>query len=293
MKAAPLCLACLMEQAHRSLQLAIPDEESQCRFLQGVAQSIAETPLDGRSPAELCTPMYQSLTAASGVEDPYAEVKAHQNQMGLMLLGHIEEAVRSRPDPLTAAARMAAAGNLIDNGLGVPEDLEQRLLAAIDKPFARDESARFFQQLRSGAERLLYICDNAGEIVFDTLFVRILKEHFPYLNITAVVKASPILNDATREDARQAGLDRAADLLITAGPVGMVGAPLRSAGEEFRSAMVQCDLFLSKGQGNYETLDDCPGGYLILTAKCPVVAKALGTKEGELVFVASRPGAAQ
>lgn len=288
MKSAPLCLPCLMQQAHRSMQLAIPDEARQCRFLQGVAQGIANTPLDGRSPAELCTPMYQELAAASGVEDPYAEVKSRQNQLGLLMLGHIEEAIRSHRDPLTAAARMAAAGNLIDNGLGVPEDLEQRLLAAIDKPFARDESPRFFQQLRSGAQRLLYICDNAGEIVFDTLFVRILKEHFPHLHITAAVKATPILNDATREDARQAGLEQAADLLITTGPVGMVGAPLRSAGEEFRSAMVQCDLFLSKGQGNYETLDDCPGGYLILTAKCPVVAQALGTAEGELVFVASR-----
>ena len=276
-----------MQQAHRTAQLLTTDESEQERLLRAVARYVADTPPGDLSPAEYTTPIYRILAELSGVRDAYAETRDRQNRTALALLPHIEAAVRAHADPLTAAARVAAAGNLIDSGVGVPEDVERSLLAAIDQPFVRDESPRFFAQLRDNARSLLYICDNAGEIVFDRLFIQILKEHFPRLRVTAAVKGTPILNDATVDDARQSGLDRAADALITTGE-GVVGVPLGRVSAEFRRALEQSDLFLSKGQGNYETLDEQPGGFLILAAKCQVVAEELGAREGDLVFVASR-----
>lgn len=289
MKTYPLCLACLLQQAHRTVQLITSDKSEHNRFIQAVADYVAHAPVDGVTAAEYTTPMYQ-MAAKWADWDIYREVKERQNRLALSLLPHIEAVVRAQSDPLAAAARMAAAGNLIDSGVGVPEDVERSLLAAIDRPFGRDESASFFAHLGNGTRSLLYICDNAGEIVFDELFVRLLKETYPRLRVTAVVKEAPILNDATRADALAVGLDKAADVLITTG-TAMVGVPLGSAGDEFLRALESTDLFLSKGQGNFETLDEHPGGYLILTAKCSAVAEVLGTEEGEMVFVESKSGA--
>lgn len=54
---------------------------------------------------------------------------------------------------------------------------------------------------QKGTERLVYLLDNCGEIVLDKLVIRILKEQYPHLKITAVVRGTQVINDATKEDA--------------------------------------------------------------------------------------------
>ena len=287
MKTDPLCVACLLKQAYSNIRLITDDPEEQVAFLRETADHIAQAPL-ADSPAVYSTPLYHKLSQRYGVEDLYADIKREQNELAQALLPHIEQAVRANPDPLHAAARIAAAGNLIDCGVGVPSDVETRLIAAIDRPWKRDESAAFFRQLDAGASRLLYILDNAGEIVFDTLFIRILKERYPALRIEAAVKQGPILNDALLEDASQARLDRAADRVLTTGS-DYIGAPLDRVGPDFLEALEAADLFICKGHGNFETLNERPGGYLMLTAKCAAVAALLGIAEGDMAFVASGP----
>jgi uncharacterized protein with ATP-grasp and redox domains len=285
MKTKPLCIACLMQQAYRTAQAVLSDPNQIAAYLRDVAHYIAQTPAT-ESPAAYSTPVYTMLSERTGIADLFAEVKRAQNRLALRLIDRVEQAVRSHADPLTAAARVAGAGNLIDCGVGVPEDVERALISSTERPLAIDESRLFFERLSDLPKNLLYICDNAGEIVFDRLFIAILKERFPQLRVTAAVRGAPIINDAVLADAVETGLDRAADAIVTTG-AGVIGAPLDRVGDEFRAAFRSCDLFLCKGHGNFETLNEEPRGFFVLTAKCPAVADELGVVEGQSVFVSS------
>ena len=61
-----------------------------------------------------------------------------------------------------------------------------------------------------GPGSVLYLADNAGETVFDRLLIETLDAPVLY-----AVKSGPVLNDATRDDALAAGVDRVADIVTT------------------------------------------------------------------------------
>jgi len=267
--------------------MATDNLQVQERFVKRVARYIADTELFA-NPAVYSSPMYHWLSEETGIQDLYADIKREQNQLALAMLDHVEAAIRAHDDQLHAAARVAGAGNLIDCGVGLPRDIEETLIATADAPFGRDETDRFFDEIKT-AQNLLYVLDNAGEIVFDALFMRLIKEHYPHLHITAVVKAGPIINDALLEDVKIAGVDKAADKIIDTGG-NYVGAPLDFVSPELKTAFKEADIFLCKGQGNFESLDEekMQNGYFLLTAKCEIVAEALQVQKGRTVFVASR-----
>ena len=53
------------------------------------------------------------------------------------------------------------------------------------------------------AQSILYLADNAGEIVFDRLLIEQLSPE----RVTLVVRGGPIINDATIADVQAVGLD--------------------------------------------------------------------------------------
>lgn len=63
------------------------------------------------------------------------------------------------------------------------------------------------------------------------------------------------------------------------------GTFLSLATNEFRTCFNKAKLTISKGQGNYETLSEVNKPiFFLLKAKCPVIAKALGCKAGDIVL---------
>jgi hypothetical protein len=59
----------------------------------------------------------------------------------------------------------------------------------------------------------------------------------------------------------------------------MPGTLLSKATPEFVEAFEAADLVISKGQGNWETLEDCDRKvFFLLQAKCPGVAKIKGCR---------------
>ncbi len=136
----------------------------------------------------------------------------------------------------------------------------------------------------SAAPKLLYVCDNSGEIAFDRLLIERLRER---CEVTASVKSQPIINDATMRDAEEVGLPAVAHVIETGS--GDIGVNWDRASREFKEAFRAADIILAKGQGNFETLDETPGEiFFLLKAKCPEVAAELGVKEGALVFLRNR-----
>jgi len=101
--------------------------------------------------------------------------------------------------------------------------------------------------------------------------------------VVYAVKEGPILNDATREDALVAGVDRVAMVVSTGSDAP--GTILDRCSEEFRRLYEKAGLIIAKGQANYETLsEEGPRVFCMLQTKCPVIARDVGVPVGSIVL---------
>ena len=127
-------------------------------------------------------------------------------------------------------------------------------------------------ELAKKAHSILFLSDNAGEIVFDTLLVEQLKNMG--LTVTYVVKGGPVLNDATLEDVDSSGMRQLADNVLTTG-ADAVGLLKKEVSPEFMKAYEAAELVFAKGMGYAETLTEfklSKPHFLLFKTKCNPVA---------------------
>ena len=278
------CLECILAQSLRAARVATTDPDLQRRILDSVTRKIPGMDLR-RSPAELSLAAYDIAAAVTGNVDPYKALRFAQNEAALRLEPELRARVRESKEPLVTALHLSAAGNIID--LGVQHQGEIDVRAAIEQVmherFAIDHTEAFLESLACSKD-LVFLLDNAGEIVFDKILIEELLLHTP---VTAVVKAKPIINDVLMEDAEQVGLTRVCEVVDNGG--GFVGSPLDLVPSSFVERLRRADLIVGKGQGNYETVDVFPGDvFLILRAKCEVIAQHMGVQYGQVALISTR-----
>lgn len=284
MKAFLECLECVVRQALRAARIAGDDPEMHRQVVNAAAADIPRMNLN-ESPAVLSLPLYRYAQELSGVADPYKQVKREQNAAMLALEPMLDALVAESDTPLPTAVKLAAAGNIIDLGILQSHEIDPHdaIENAMRMPLAVDHTPCFLESLASCGD-LLYLLDNAGEIVFDKVLIKQLQQH---TRVTAVVKGDPIINDACIEDAEQVGLPAICEVMDNGG--AFVGSPLSLVPESFLARMAGADIILGKGQGNYETVDDFDGDvYLLLKAKCEVVARHMGVALGDAAFISTR-----
>jgi hypothetical protein len=277
------CLPCFLNQALRAARATTDDEAVQRRVINAVAGMIPRWSLDLKPP-QIAQQAYRLIGEITGDPDPFRKAKAEANRAVLAAYPRLEQLVNQSADRLFAACRLAIAGNSIDLGPKFEYgNIDSIIDDALDGPLplAVNHFERFWSSLRR-CRRVLYLGDNAGEIVFDRLLIEEIKRACP-ADICFVVRERPVINDATREDALAVGIDRVARV-ITSGS----DAPatiLTQCSPELRQWYQSADLIISKGQGNYESLEDEPGNiFFFLRAKCPLVAKYLGVNLGDCVL---------
>ncbi len=290
MKTELACLPCFFRQVVRTTKFAGVNGE-QGRNILRRAETIIEQASFDQAPARITTLLHRLVREATGV-DPYKRVKDEYNRIALAKLPSVRATVTTvaasppKEDRLEGGVRAAIAGNVIDFGIYDSVDLDRSLSETFRFPLSGTDFRKFAEDL-SGASRVLYLCDNAGEIVFDRILIEVLRSLGK--EVTAVVKGVPVINDATMEDAEAAGLRDAASAVMHNGNDG-IGTLLELCSREFLEAYRSADLIISKGQANYETLaqerDDRI--YFLFKVKCPVVAAALGRPEGDLVVMDNR-----
>lgn len=232
------------------------------------------------TPPEMGERIHRLVRERTQVSDPYRAAKREATARAMALLPTLRARVDAAADPLGTAVRIAIAGNIIDYGVAESFDLEATLERVLHATPAIDA----FPALRQALQRVdavLYLADNAGETVFD----RVLIERLP-VPVRYAVKAGPVLNDATREEAIAAGLDQVAELIDTG--CDAMGAPLALCSPDFRGRFERASLIIAKGQANYETLSgvDAPICFL-LQAKCTVIAEDIGVAPGSVIIEAS------
>jgi uncharacterized protein with ATP-grasp and redox domains len=270
------CIPCFVRQALEAARHATDDDTVHERVMRGVLAEASRMDFEA-SPPVMGRFIHRTVRRLTGRDDPYADVKASVNQMALELYPGLRERVAHADDPFAMALRLAVAGNIIDFGVHSRVDRCQ-VKAAIEQALDADDlgpgETALVQALRQ-AQRILYIADNAGEIVFD----RLLVEQMPREKITLAVRGAPVLNDATRKDAAVAGLnDRVAVIDSGSDAPGII---LEDCSRDFRSHFARADLIIAKGQGNYETLSGLSAPLcFILRAKCPVIASHIGCAVG-------------
>jgi uncharacterized protein with ATP-grasp and redox domains len=221
--------------------------------------------------------MHRLLRGVLENPDPYLEIKRTFNRLMLEYYPDLKKLVANAADPFSMALRLAIAGNIIDFGPGRPFDFQATLERAKSMVLAVDKSGPLKGEIPR-AETLLYLGDNAGEIVMD----RILLETIRHPNVYFAVRGAPVLNDATIDDARAVGIDKIARVISNGDDAP--GTILEATSPEFREIFERADLVIAKGQGNFEGLYGIDKNiYYILMAKCDHVAAHLGVRKGDLV----------
>ncbi len=279
------CLPCFFRQALGAARAATDDERIQRSVMDEVAEMIPGFPLD-ITPPEIAQKVYQAVYRITENDDPYREAKQQSNEKALALYSKLKRIVADSDDPLLTACKLAIAGNSIDLGPQVEQhDLNSVIESTLDSPLAYDDYPEFSHAIES-ASNILYLADNAGEIVFDKLLIEELKRDRT-LDITVAVRDKPIINDATLEDAEAVGLN---DLttVITNGS----DAPatiLAQCTPQVRQLYDSADMIIAKGQGNYESLsEESANIFFFLRAKCSIVAAPLNVQVGDAILKRSR-----
>lgn len=260
------CVPCLLRQSLEAARYNSDDVAVHEKILKEVSGWLSEMDMSIPAPV-MAEKIHRRLRELTGNVDPYRQVKDEQNELALAILDDLEEEINSTDDPVSIAVRLAIAGNIID--LGVKGQLTKNdVHASIQKALAHElmGDIQVFKDEVAKADKILYLADNAGEIVFD----RLLIERLPRDKITLAVRGEPIINDVTMEDAVKVGLT---DFVpVVSNGAGIPGTMLSSCTEEFQQLFAEADLIISKGQGNFETLYGVDANIIFLfQVKCELV----------------------
>ena len=270
------CIPCFFAQALKAARITGADESMQKEILDEVSKLVPGFLLES-TPPEMGRIVYQLVNKLTGNKDPFREIKKSSNQLILNLYPKLKMMIENSKDRVLAAIRLAIAGNIIDYGAPTSFDIEEEVANCLKSNFAVFDYSEFKQAL-DNAESILYLGDNAGEIVFDKLLIEELEKEIIY-----VVRDKPIINDVLIEDAHDCGIDRIAKVISNGSDAP--GTVLNLCSKEFLAIYHKAPLIISKGQGNFETLsEETAPIFFLLKVKCRLIAKDIGCTVNDMIL---------
>jgi uncharacterized protein with ATP-grasp and redox domains len=277
------CVPCLLGRVIYETDLVVPSKRAEAVSV--ALDLIGPGFRTGENSAKLATRVHERVYDVIGSKDPYLDLKRRSNTAAERMLPRAREFVEGHGDPLRAACLASIAGNVLDFGIDVgmdgPEQFGAKFDQVVGQGIGLDQVDRF-RTLLDGASNVVFLTDNAGEIVLD----RLLVEQIQYMGVRVhgVVKGEPILTDATVDDLNETGMDKVFDSWSTTGQFA-VGIDLDRIPLELRQLLRQADLIIAKGMANFESLSEeglRPVAYM-LRAKCRPVAEAIGARKDDNV----------
>jgi uncharacterized protein with ATP-grasp and redox domains len=235
--------------------------------------------------------------------DPYKEIKSEYNHLILRKYPELKEIIECSQEPLLTAIKLAIVGNIMDSAAKGYFDLEKTQEKTLKADLTIDHYREFVQSL-DRARTILYLGDNAGEIVFDKILIEEINKGREYTrtaeertekkressrikDIYYAVRGAPIINDVTLIDAQEVSMSEVARVISNGSDIP--GTILDLCSQDFLKIYGKADIIIAKGQGNYESLSDEEDDriYFLLQVKCPVIARHIGVKVGSTVLKAS------
>ena len=277
MKVEPECTACIINRAVAEVQEATTNPALRFRTMSELLRLLTKEFKPTAVPADLGTKRDRLIKRITDNDDPCKRSKKLSNEKALKLLPYARKLVEegyAQEDRFKKACLCAIVGNTMEfdiPGHRFTFNTLKKNLREAGKDLVIDDTSKIYE-LAKRARAVLYLTDNAGEIVFDTLLVEQLKNMG--LNVIAAVKGEPIFNDATVEDAEFSGMNKIVDKIITTG-TDAIGLDMEEVSQDFLNVYNSVDLVFAKGMGYAETLTECKlksPHVLLLRTKCNPVA---------------------
>lgn len=284
MKANAMCISCILSKQEKLIR-SFPNESRKSEYINKVLEILYKHGQTESSPwlAEKINHLYEAFW---GEGEDYTVIKHEYNQLLLSKEDEIAALIRSSEDCIKECIKYVSAGNYIDFSAvkDVNEQTFNELLEKVSKENIHETEYSHFKRDLEQARTLVYLIDNCGEIVLDKLFIQCIKEAYPDLQITAIVRGENAMNDATMEDAREVGLT---DVVTCIGNGnGAPGTVIKRLSEEAKQCVLGADIIISKGQGNFESLfGEGLNPYYIFLCKCELFVYRFKLNQYESVFV--------
>ena len=275
------CVGCILNQSVRVADTIKATKNLKQKLTLHV-EALSENFSYNDTPPEIASYVYEDLANIAQKKDLYAEVKKASTKKALSFKPLLEEKLKNSNNKLLTATKIAVAGNVIDLAAAVEFDLEDELEKIFHTEFAHDDFEIFEKKIKS-AKKILVIGDNVGEHIFDYMFIEILQKLALHVEVFYMVRGTPIINDVTMSEAKEAGFDKLCNLVDSG--VNTPGFAYSRATKYSQKLFDEVDLVISKGMGNYECLspshrkDIC----FLLKVKCNVVAKSLKKEVGDII----------
>ena len=280
MKALSDCFPCVLTQIKRSLDEWQASDEEKFEVMKRASESLKYATF-GMKPTELSKLANDTVKKMTGITDLYKRRKKALNDSAEKIIPAVIKFAESSSHPLKTLATAAILGNHLD--LGVNEvELDDEFMSTLENKRLRiDDFDSLLVKLKR-AKKVLYILDNTGEVVFDKVFSDKMKSLFN-VSLKVAVRSEPIINDVTEVEALEVGFS--VDEIVDSGTT-MAGMDLDVASDEFMQTWKEADVIISKGQGNFEGLDEVHDDrlFFLLEAKCPVIASVLHVKVGDAIL---------
>jgi uncharacterized protein with ATP-grasp and redox domains len=277
MKVEAECASCLLARATAETYYATTNPALRFRAIKEITKLLNREFRPTTVPADIGTKRDRLIKELTGNDDPYKRSKKISNEKALKMLPYARKIVEkgyNQQERFRKACLCAIVGNILE--FDIPgHRFTFKTLTKSFREAAKDlvvDDVESAYELAKKAEEVLYLADNAGEIVFDTLLVEQLKNMG--LRVIYAVKGGPVINDATMEDVEFSGMDKLADKIITTG-TDAVGLLQKEVSTEFLEVYDSAELVFAKGMGYAETLTEfklTKPHFLLLRTKCNPVA---------------------
>jgi len=282
------CANCIFYRGYQGILEATDDPSVRFKAIKSLFHLLAEKFEPDAIPSVLGTMRDRMIREVTGNPDPYAEKKRISNQRAMEVLPLAERLISAEASDemrFRKACLFSIVGNVMEfniPGHRFSFDSLESLLQNAEKDLVIDDIPEAFE-IAKRSSLILYLTDNAGEIAFDTLFVKELKK--TGARVIVAVKDRPVFNDATLEDAQYVGMHEIADSVITTGTDTM-GISLPECSEEFLSHYNSADFVVAKGMGYAESITEIEittPHLLLLRTKCLNVARGFGVEKDKNV----------
>jgi damage-control phosphatase, subfamily I len=277
------CGACLVHWVFERTAPYTPEGETT-----RLVRNIVEVLLQGVSPqanvGSLCNgTVHAVFYSTPGLLEHYEDLKKKSNENAKKILIDAIEYLNqgeTTEDSMTRACFLAAAANVAPLNAPSSPYTFQEIRDLMHQGDARNAVIGDLFGTIKNSHHVFYVTDNAGEIGFDSLVIRQIKDLGS--KVTLVVKKQTFFEDATMVDASFFGLDELVDEIIL---VPGFFAP-DEMDKETAASFKSCDLVIAKGTGSYEALHgEIPDKKAIymLKIKCKPIARELRMEEGNII----------
>lgn len=279
------CIYCTIKKADSLFSQHETNEGKKLEFMRQVFKIISMSEKNDTSPY-LNAKIMRLLNSELNLGDIYYEIKKEYNKLLISMEDEILNNIYNSHDKLLTALKYAMVGNFIDFGAMDKVDINKLKDLIKDAPkeiVNNNEYNNFLEEIKN-AKQIVYLVDNSGEIVFDKIFIKLIKEMYPEIIIDVIVRGKPVHNDATIVDAEEVGLCSIVNVIGNG--TDIPGTQLNEINLKAKEKIDNADLIIAKGQGNFETLFGCgKNTYYIFLCKCDLFTKRFNMEKFQGVFI--------